>query len=75
MAGFALTMIGLFGIAGSITGSLAAMLAGLFCNNNGVNTALQTTGVTASGAKASPPLIPTPGGGISTPLNPLGLKL
>lgn len=40
VAGMVLVAIGLVGFAGSVTGRLAAMLAGLFCNQNGLNTAL-----------------------------------
>lgn len=42
VSGLVLMTVGLFGIAGSITGRLAAMMAGLFCNSNGTNTALES---------------------------------
>lgn len=53
VSGLALTGIGLIGILGSLTGSLAAMMAGLFCNSNGANTALYSTGSVASAATAN----------------------
>ena len=49
VSALALIGIGVLGMVGSITGSLAAMLAGLFLNNNGKNTGLVTVGAPAAG--------------------------
>ena len=57
VAGLALTLIGITGIAGSITGRLASMLAGLFDAND-----LQSTGTQPNNPVTKPG---TPGGGIS----------
>lgn len=63
VAGLILTAGGLLGIAGSLTGNLAAMLAGLFCNNGGMNTALYTVPTSQGGAANTPSGQNTPGGG------------
>ncbi len=79
VAGMGLVAIGLLGIAGSLTGSLAAMLAGLFCNSGNpgsyTNTALYDTGKAGGSGNASipnaPPVQTTPAGLLKQTANPI----